>query len=54
MIGFGEKDAEVISKLVKYQPMKEHRDNISFWEWKISYFPIMQERIGARKWKQQQ
>ena len=47
-----EKDAGSNFQTVKYQPMKEHEIISVFWEWKINYFPIMQERIGARKWKE--
>jgi len=47
-----EKDAGSNFQTVKYQPMKEHEIISVFWEWKINYFPIMQERIGSRKWKE--
>lgn len=46
-----EKDAGSNFQTVKYQPMKEHEIISVFWEWKINYFPIMQERVGGRKWK---
>ena len=47
-----EKDAGSNFQTVKYQPMKEHEIISVFWEWKINYFPIMQERIWSRKWKE--
>jgi site-specific DNA-methyltransferase (adenine-specific) len=34
---------------VRFQPMKEHENISIFWQWKINYYPILQER--SESWK---